>query len=256
LEGTGVVFKHEEALKVFDEAGAYVDYKAQKVFIPSYLVDEAIRKAPSRVMWYARNPKKSIKFEDDRIHFGPVCTPTFIYDLETGLRRYATKEDFENIVRIMDYLSRVDDGYGSVHICDVPDKVAHAYMMLLQIKNTDKPIRGRVRGATIAKDCLNMISMVAGGEEELMRKPMLLCMVNPTSPLQWDRVMIEGMMEYCKLRQIVIPSAEVMSGATGPVTLAGTIVQHNAEVLSMITLMQLMNPEPQFYMAQFQQLWI
>jgi trimethylamine--corrinoid protein Co-methyltransferase len=33
-----------------------------------------------------------------------------------------------------------------------------------------------------------------------------------------------------------------MSGATGPVTLAGTIVQHNAEVLSMITLLQLMYP--------------
>jgi len=87
-----------------------------------------------------------------------------------------------------------------------------------------------------------MISMVAGSEEELRKKPMLLCMVNPTSPLQWDTVMIEGIMEYVKLRQIVIPSPEIMSGATGPVTLAGTMVQHNAEVLSMITLTQLINP--------------
>jgi len=42
----------------------------------------------------------------------------------------------------MDYLGRVDDGYGSVHIKDVPDHAYHAYAMLLQIKNTDKPIRG------------------------------------------------------------------------------------------------------------------
>jgi len=242
LQRTGVVFKHERALKVFDEAGAYVDYKTQRVFIPSHLVDEAIRKAPSRFVWYARNHKKSIRFEDNRIHFGPVCTPAFVYDLETRLRRDATKEDFENIVRIVDYLDRVDDGYGSVHIRDVPDKAAHAYALLLQVKNTDKPVRGRARGTTIAKDCLNMISMVAGGEEELIRRPMLICMVNPTSPLQWDTVMIEGMMEYSRLRQIVTPSPEIMAGATGPVTLAGTLVQHNAEVLSMITLMQLMNP--------------
>jgi len=242
LERTGIVFKHEEALKVFEGAGAHVDYKAQKVYIPNHLVKEALKKAPSRVIWHARNPEKTIVFEDDRIHFGPVCTPAFIYDLETGFRRNSTAKDFENIVRIMDYLERIDDGYGVVHIMDVPDHAAHAYAMLLQIKNTDKPIRGRARGSTIARDCLNMISMVAGGEEELRRRPMLICMLNPTSPLQWDRVMIEGMMEYVKLGQIVIPSPEIMSGATGPVTLAGTIMQHNAEVLSMITLTQLINP--------------
>ncbi|MDH5438897.1 MAG: trimethylamine methyltransferase family protein [Candidatus Bathyarchaeota archaeon] len=241
LHRTGVVFKHPEALKIFEDAGAHVDHKSQRVFIPSYLVKEAIRKAPTRFTWHARNPKKSIKLEDDRIHFGPVCTPAFVYDLETYQKRYATLKDFENIVRLMDYLERVDDGYGVVHIRDVPEGAAHAYALFTQLKNTDKCIRGRARGTTIAKDCLKMMSMLSS-EEELTRKPMLICMINPTSPLQWDTPMIEGMMEYVKLKQIVTPSPEIMAGATGPVTLAGTMVQHNAENLSMITLMQLMNP--------------
>jgi trimethylamine--corrinoid protein Co-methyltransferase len=85
LERTGVVFKHEGALKVFEDAGAYVDYKTQKVYIPNNLIKEALKKAPSRVMWYARNPDKTIIFEDNRIHFGPVCTPTFVYDLEISV---------------------------------------------------------------------------------------------------------------------------------------------------------------------------
>lgn len=242
LQRTGVVFRHEGALKIFEDAGAYVDFKNQRACIPEHLVKEALRKAPSRVMWHARKPEKTIKFEDNRVYFGPVCTPVFVYDLETGLRRNATMKDFENIVRLMDYLPRADDGYGAVHIRDVPEHASHAYAMLLQIKNTDKPVRGRGRGTIVARDCLNMISIVAGGEEELMKKPMLLCMINPTSPLQWDRVMIEGMIEYVKLRQIVVPSPEIMAGATGPATLAGTIVQHNAEVLSSITLAQLINP--------------
>jgi trimethylamine--corrinoid protein Co-methyltransferase len=188
-----------------------------------------------------RETKKSIRFEDDRVHFGPVCTPTFVYDLGTYQRRYATLRDFESIVRLMDYLDRVADGYGSVFISDVPDGAAHAYALLTQLNNTDKCVRGRARGTTVARDCLEMISMVSG-EEELLRKTMLVCMVNPTSPLQWDKPMIEGMMEYAKLRQIVIPSPEIMAGATGPVTLAGMMAQHNAEVLSMIALMQLVSP--------------
>ena len=241
LQRTGVVFKHQEALKVFEGAGASVDHKSQRVFIPNYLIKEAIMKAPSRFTWYARNPEKSLRLEDDRIHFGPVCTPAYIYDLETGKKRYASLKDFENIVKLMDYLDRVDDGYGVVHIKDVPDRAAHAYAILTQLKNTDKCIRGRARGAVMAKDCLKMMSMVSS-EEELVRKPMLICMVNPTSPLQWDTPMIEGMMEYARLKQIVAPSPEIMAGATGPVTLAGMMAQHNAEVLSMITLIQLLNP--------------
>ncbi|MEM2137235.1 MAG: trimethylamine methyltransferase family protein [Candidatus Methanomethylicia archaeon] len=242
LEKIGVVFKSDFALKIFEDAGAYVDYKYKKVFIPQNLVIEALNKVPRGFVWYARDPERSIRFEDGRVYFGPVRTPAFIYDLETGLRRRSTKSDFENIVKIMDYLELIDEGYGSVHIGDVSENVSHLYVMLLQIKNTTKPIYGRVRGGAVARDCINMISMVAGGGEELMKKPMIACSINPTSPLQWDSSMIDGMMEYVKYKQIVMPSSEIMSGATGPVTLVGTIVQHNAEVLSMITLIQLMNP--------------
>jgi len=141
----------------------------------------------------------------------------------------------------MDCLEKVDDGYGAVHIGDVPSTAAHAHAVLAQLKNTDKCIRGRARGTNVAKDCLQMMSIISS-EDELMQKPMLLCMVNPTSPLQWDRPMIEGMMEYARLGQIVVPSPEIMAGATGPVTLAGMMTQHNAEVLSAIALMQLVSP--------------
>ncbi|MEM2664898.1 MAG: trimethylamine methyltransferase family protein [Candidatus Methanomethylicia archaeon] len=242
LEETGVVFKHKNALKIFDEFGAKVDYKTGRVFIPHHLIDEALKKVPKRIVWYARVDEKSMKIEDGIVNFGGMRTPAFIYDLETGFRRRSTKTDFENIVKIMDYLELIDEGYGSVHIGDVPENLSHLYAILIQIKNTGKPIWGRVRGGNVARDCLNMISMVAGGREELMKKPMIACSINPTSPLQWDVKMIEGMMEYVKLNQIVIPSSEVMSGATGPVTLAGTIVQQNAEILSMIVLIQIINP--------------
>ena len=242
LQRTGVVFKHPEALNVLEEAGAYVDRKSQRVYIPSYLVEEAMRKTPSKSTWYARDRERSIRFEDNRIHFGPVCTPAHVYDLETGQKRVATLGDFKDIVKLMDYLDRVDEGYGSVYPQDIPDRTVHAHVILEQIRNTSKCVRGRCRGRTVARDCLRMMSMVAGSEEDLVRRPMLLCVVNPTSPLQWGTTMIEGMMEYARLKQIVVPSPEIMAGATGPVTIAGTMLLHNAEVLSMITLTQLMSP--------------
>lgn len=242
LQRTGVTFKHPQALKAFEESGAYVDKKTQVVKIPSYLVEEAIDKAPSRGVIHARNPEKTMRLEDERVHFSPACTPIFAYDLDTGLRRPATLHDFENITRLMDYLEGVDEGFGSVYPQDVSDKTVHAHMMLVQIKNTTKCVRGLPQGATVARDCIKMMSKIAGSEEQLLRKPMLLCIVNSVSPLQWDMKNVGGALEYARLRQPVALTPEIMAGATGPVTLAGTMVQHNAEVLSMLTLMQLMHP--------------
>jgi trimethylamine--corrinoid protein Co-methyltransferase len=242
LQRTGVVFKHPQALKVLGESGACVDNKTQRVTFPPYLVKEALGKAPSGVSIYARNPQKTMRFERGRVHFSPACTPIFAYDLDSGLRRPATLKDFEDITRLMDYLERVDEGFGAVYPQNIPEKTVHVHMMLAQAKNTSKCIRGLPQGATVARDCINMMSVVAGGEEELRRKPMLLCIVNSVSPLQWDMKNVGGALEYASMAQPVALTPEIMAGATGPVTLAGTMVQHNAEILSMLTLMQLMHP--------------
>jgi len=242
LGRTGVVFNHPQALKALEEAGAYVDEKTQRVKFPSYLVEEAISKAPSRVSIHARNAEKTMRFEPGRVHFSPACTPIFTYDLDSGVKRPATIKDFEDITRLMDYLQRVDEGFGAVYPQDVSEKTVHAHMMLAQAKYTSKCVRGLPQGSTVARDCINMMSMVAGGDEVLLRKPMLLCIVNSVSPLQWDTKNVGGALEYANMNQPVALTPEIMAGATGPVTLAGTMVQHNAEVLSMLTLMQLIHP--------------
>jgi trimethylamine--corrinoid protein Co-methyltransferase len=147
-----------------------------------------------------------------------------------------------NVSKIMDYLKYADSCYCSMKPLDVPDVAAHAYMLLAQIKNSDKCVRGRSRGTAVAGDCMKMMSILLGSEEELKKKPMLVCNPNPSSPLTWDKPMIEGSMVFAEHRQIPIPSPEILSGAIGPVTLAGTIALNNAEILSMLTFIQLFNP--------------
>jgi trimethylamine--corrinoid protein Co-methyltransferase len=61
LEKVGVGFNHEGALKIFEDAGAYVDLQRKIVKIPEYLVREALSKAPSQVILTARNPKHNLR---------------------------------------------------------------------------------------------------------------------------------------------------------------------------------------------------
>jgi trimethylamine--corrinoid protein Co-methyltransferase len=67
-------------------------------------------------------------------------------------------------------------------------------------------------------------------------------MINPGSPLLWDENMAATIVIYAKNNQPIILNSYVMHGDTWPVTLAGTIVLRNAEILSGLVLAQIVNP--------------
>ena len=96
--------------------------------------------------------------------------------------------------------------------------------------------------ATCGADVRAIIAMarvLAGGEDELRRRPLVGFGVCPVSPLQLPRDATEVIVESARagISDTIVSMA--MSGGTSPVTPAGTLVTHNAEVLSAIVLAQL-----------------
>ena len=69
LERTGVQITHPRALEVLHGGGARVDGK--RVRMPSWLVEDAVRQAPPRVVLGKRNGERSVALERDRVWFGP-----------------------------------------------------------------------------------------------------------------------------------------------------------------------------------------
>lgn len=56
LEDIGTIVHHDEAIALLKKAGAYVE-NGNRVYLPTSLVEWAIRTAPSRVVVYDRNGK-------------------------------------------------------------------------------------------------------------------------------------------------------------------------------------------------------
>ena len=90
----------------------------------------------------------------------------------------------------------------------------------------------------MAQDLIRMASVVAGGEEELRRNPVMMGWENPISPLSHGKGQTEMVIEFAKLGLPIHIGPAIQAGATGPVTLAGVLVQQNAEVLSGIVIAQ------------------
>jgi len=113
-------------------------------------------------------------------------------------------------------------------------------MLHASMVHSDKPFMGSAEGKIGARHTMKMATILFG--EEVRERPVTIGLINSLSPLGYSREMLAALMEYARWRQPVIIAALVMAGSTGPITLAGVLMQQNAELLAGITLTQLISP--------------
>ncbi len=245
LNEVGVKFPDGTALKALENVGAEIDFKHMIAHLPEQTIKEALKHAPSKITLCARDPKHDVHLEDRQVHFMPSGIGVYIYDLETGVRRKATRQDTVNVSKIVDALSNIHVLQVMVSPGDVPDKVADHYKFLAGFNNTTKHVSnciGPITSDDGARDIVRMASYVAGGSDELKKRPLISVHQCPTSPLQYDVHGLRAIMEYARNSIPVAIFSMAMGGGTAPVTLAGELVIINAEFLAGLTLLQALNP--------------
>jgi len=239
LEQTGLFVETREALDVFDGAGAEIDRKNKIVKIPPYLVDDAIRSAPAKIIMAGRDPKNDKVLETDRVHFTNFSEGVEIVDPYTGERRTPSKADLANAAKVVDYLSDIDVCEKAVGACDVPPEVVPLHNAEAMLANTTKHCCVGPGDGFLLKKLVKMAAAVVGGLKKLKQRPILSFTTCPVSPLQLITECCEIIMESARTGSIINILSMAMAGGTSPVSLAGALVTHNAEVLGGITLNQL-----------------
>jgi len=244
LEYTGATFRSEEALKIFEHYGAIVDYHKFNVKIPGYMVEELVRKAPKKYWIYGRDPKRNVEWGGKTQFLDLPGDYPYVIDLETGKRRFGLLKDCENFIRLGDALENAPQPYPVVRYPhDVPEALQHVELSMVHYKNTPAPMLIFSEDKNKAKDCIELATVVAGGEEQLKKKPNAwnagMC---PSPPLLFDAKLTEGVIECVRFGLPIwfLPMDNV--GATAPITLAGAMVQTNATNLAGICLVQMVNP--------------
>ncbi|SDO88772.1 trimethylamine methyltransferase family protein [Desulforhopalus singaporensis] len=240
LEETGLDFGYEPAVAVLREAGCRVEGK--RVFFPPKLVEEMIAKAPAEFTLYGRNPDKNVVIGGDNIAYIPCYGSPIVTDLDRG-RRESIFEDYKNFVKLS-YASKVLDITGGMMAepGDLPNDRRNAEMMYASMKYSDKPFMGGATNGAAAKETIEMASLVFGGEQELAKKPRFISILCSLTPLSYDESMLGAIMEYARAGMPQLISSLSIAGATAPVTMEGTLVVQNAEILAGIVLTQIIRP--------------
>jgi len=241
LAKTGVFIEADEALEVFDGAGAEIDRRHKIVKIPPQLVEDAIQSAPSTILLAGRDPKHDKELGTGRVHFTNFSEGIEVVDPFSGERRAPLKADLENAAKLVDYLDEIDVCEKAVGSSDVPQEVLPLHNAEAMLTHTTKHCCVGPGSGFLLKKLVQMAAIISGGIKKFQKRPILSFTTCPVSPLKLINECCEIIIEAAKSRSIVNILSMAMAGGTSPVTLAGTLVTHNAEVLGGITLNQLVN---------------
>ncbi|TET08784.1 MAG: hypothetical protein E3J86_09915 [Candidatus Thorarchaeota archaeon] len=243
LERVGVVIQHDKALKILAEAGAAIDFTAKVARIPEYLVHDALQKCPRKHRLIARNPKHSIVIGDGNSYFTNGFGAHYTLDLNTGERRLSTLKDLEEFTLLADFFPAVDYVKPNILPQDISKTAWELEIALAMFTNTEKHISPVALTPAGWRDVIEMAKIYSGGEEEFVKNPAIIDTgFNNVPPLKYTPEIIDMILECANYRIPFDISTGLLSSASGPVTLAGSIVQGIAENHSIVVLTQLAGP--------------
>ena len=239
LKFTGIKVHSDDALDIYHGGGCTVDKPSRTVYFPAHVVEDCIRSAPSSIMLAARNPEHDFLMGGKRVGFCNFSCGVQVVDLEDGRVRESTKKDTEDVAKLVDYLDQYDILDCPVVPREVNQEVFCLHNYEAMTTNTTKHCSTAPHSFRHAELIIEMASAVAGGKDKLRQRPIISADVCPQSPLSLARETCETIIAYARHELPVDVLSMALAGGTSPVTLAGTLVTHNAEVLAGICLSQL-----------------
>jgi trimethylamine--corrinoid protein Co-methyltransferase len=250
LSEIGMDFTLAEARDILKKAGAKID--GDRVRFDPAMVEELIRTAPSQFTFHARNAVNTVVIGGNNMVFGTVGSPPNCSDMDGG-RRTGNNEDYRKFLKLAQYFNCIGfvSGY-PVEPIDLHPSIRHLEALRDMAVLTDKPFHAYSLGAERILDGIEIARIARGiSPEQLEREPSLFSIVNTNSPLKLDTLMLRGIIEMSSRNQIICVTPFTLAGAMAPVTVAGALVEQNAEALAGLVFTQLVRKGSPFIYGGF-----
>ncbi len=242
LHDPGVQIHNLEALKLLAEAGASVDFGKQLASIPADMVNATLTSAPAEFYLYDLLGNPVVHYGGNDVHFDPGSAAVNLLSDQKGTQRDPLSADFVRFIKLVETLPGYDAQSTAFVTRDVPAEIGDLYRLYLALNYMRKPIITGAFGKETWWDMWEMLVAVAGGEQELARKPLAVFDVCPTPPLVWSDLTVQNLMDCARKGVPAELVSMPLAGTTSPVTLAAAVVEHAAESLSGVVIHQLAAP--------------
>lgn len=240
LEDVGVLVRNRKARERFAHFGCRVDRDAELVRFPRAVVEEFRAAIPTRFTFHARDERYSKTIPDDALVVATASSAPNLIDPDSGAERRSRSDDIARIGHLVNLLDGIDVFSISVLADDAPADQFSLSRFYPALKNCAKPVRTSVIDAREARQVMRLGSLVAGDEAAFRRRPFITfgyCAI--VSPLTMDFDSTEMLMFYAEEGLPAYGTLAPIGGISAPLSMAGMLVQSNAEWLAAAVLAQM-----------------
>jgi trimethylamine--corrinoid protein Co-methyltransferase len=240
LKEIGVRVDSESVLELLENRGASVDYENHIAKITEKMINEALEAAPKKIILYGRDPRNDLELPAPTYPYSAMsgCS-LFIRDKDTDEYRDSTARDATDISKLSDGLDGLDIMWPAVSVTDMPAHAQTLYELWITLQDCSKHFKGdALHGAHNARAQIDMASLIVGGEEALKKRPIISMIACPLAPLSFEKGIIEAQVEFARAGVPIVSLSMSIGGLSAPVTVAGMMLNSNAENLASLVITQ------------------
>jgi trimethylamine--corrinoid protein Co-methyltransferase len=241
FEEVGLQVMHEAGRKMWVDWGACQDEKTNRIHVPAHLVEKALKTVPGQILCGARDEKNELVIGDGKVYGRNGGGPGQVTDMETGELRNAARSDAADYARLVDGLANTHIA-APVYEQESAPETRDLHTLAWMFKNTSKHINIRLLKPTSLPYFIRMAEIVAGGKQALKQKPLITLLESPIAPLKHPDVLIDSILTCGEYGIPLEICSMPIAGATGPITLAGSLLMSNVEMMGAVVFGQLAYP--------------
>ena len=244
LEEIGLSLAPESGIAAMTAYGAIYSEEDGRLRYPRAVIEKALKDANRDLTLHGRDPKHDLRPGGHRVHYGTAGAAVHLANIETGEYDESTLADLFSAAKITDHLDNVHFFQRCMVARDLTDnREMDINTVYASVVATTKHIGTSFTEVGFAKDCLEMLQMIAGGEEAWRARPFVSnsnCFVVP--PLKFATESCEVMEECIRAGMPVLLLSAGQAGATAPAPLAAAVAQAVAECLAGLVYVQSIQP--------------
>ena len=243
LEEIGLADAPQSGIDIMVGAGAILGDDGRLRY-PRALIEDMLAKANREITLNARNPKHDLHLAEKKVHYGTAGAAVHMVDVQTRSYRESTVRDLHNAARIVEHLDNIHFVQRPMVCRDIFDnREMDLNTIYACATGTEKHIGTSFTEPDFVDDALEMLHMIAGGEDKWRERPFVSnsnCFVVPPMKFATESCQV---MEKCIAGGMpVLLLSAGQAGATAPAPIAGAIVQAVAECLAGLVYVNAIKP--------------
>jgi trimethylamine--corrinoid protein Co-methyltransferase len=243
LAERGMEIRGEKLRQRLLDNGLKTDNSGERIFFPHDVVESAIESAPESFTLFDRDGKPHAELGGYNVNFVPGSSGLKILDHRSGETRLADSTDFVEYIRLADGLENI--AYLATAFStnkDIEPQVSDAWRLYMSLVNSKRPVVSGAFSEDGTQRLISLLRMFRESDQELACKPLALFTITATGNFRFGEDSCQNLLDCVEAGIPVEIVPVTLMGLIAPVTLVGALVFHCVDVLTGLTMAQIIRP--------------